>query len=180
MGHSRWLFAWAVLALAVLVGDVRADGTGRVKCEILENAKPASGTLALEQGGKIVVQGACGDAALSAPAGSYTAILSLDGALDAPQQRRPAQVEAGKTGEIKADFATATLKVVIESEGRRAAGMAIIRRAGKQIGTLGSGVSAHLSAGSYEITARYHAQQRDFGAITLAAGEDKVLEARFE
>jgi len=61
---------------------------------------------------------------------------------------------------LKADFPTATLEVRIASSGRRAAGMAVIKRNGQQLGTLGSGVAAHLSTGTYRILVRYRTQEK--------------------
>ena len=58
--------------------------------------------------------------------------------------------------------------------------MAIIRKDGKQVGTLGSGVAAHLSAGSYQVVARYRTQQKVFDAVAIEQGKPTVLEAAFE
>ena len=49
--------------------------------------------------------------------------------------------------------------------------MAVIRKDGKQIGTLGSGVAAHLSAGSYEVVARYRSQEKRFDDVQIKKGE---------
>jgi hypothetical protein len=57
--------------------------------------------------------------------------------------------------------------------------MAIIRKDGKQIGTLGSGVPAHVSAGTYEIVVRHRSEQKSFDAVVIARGEHKTLEVSF-
>jgi hypothetical protein len=167
-------------AAAVLAVTALADGaTGRLNCEIKENGKSASGTVALEKDGAQVASGSCGKP-LSAPPGSYTAVLGLDGALDGPVQQKPVTVQAGAEAKVEADFSTGTVTVRILQAGKPAAGMAVIRRDGKQVGTLGSGVAAHLSTGSYEITARYRVQQKLFEKVQLTAGQNVDLQADFE
>ncbi len=173
-----WTLAAALISLSI---PALADSaSGAVVCEIRENGESATGVVSLQRDGKELATGSCGGKALAASAGTYTAVLRLDGALDAPEQSQPATVKKGGKLELKADFATGTLEVRIASQGKRAAGMAIIKRDGKQIGTLGSGVSAHLSAGSYEVTARYRTQEKAFGQVQLARGQALVLDAAFE
>lgn len=175
-GYTRWLLALASLALAL---PALAQGRGTLNCKIQENGESASGTISLLEGETEVARGTCGRP-LSVPAGNYTAVLALDGALDGPEQRKPVTVAAGKGGEVSADFATGILEVKIQRKGRRAAGMAIIRRDGKQIGTLGSGVAAHLSEGTYEVVARYRKQEKRFEAVRVTRGERVSLDAAFE
>jgi hypothetical protein len=150
-----------------------------VTCEILENGKPGSGVVRMLQGEVEVANSACGKA-VDVPAGSYTAALELDGALDGPEQRKPITLAAGQSMKVSADFPTGTLEVRILSAGKDAAGMAIIRKDGKQIGTLGSGVSAHLSTGTYAVTARYRAQERVFNNVQIDRDKRTALEASFE
>ena len=165
--------------LAALAVPVLGQGGGSVTCEILENGQAASGTIALLSGETEVARGSCGRP-LSAPAGEYTAVLGLDGALDGPEQRKSVSVQAGKSAKLTADFPTGLLEVRIRSQGRDTAGMAVIRRDGRQIGTLGSGVAAHLSAGTYQVVARYRTQQKPFDTVQIKAGERTVLDASFE
>lgn len=156
-----------------------AAGNGKVTCEIMENGRPASGIVRLLQGDAEIASGACGKAVDVAP-GQYTAALGLDGALDGPEQRKQVTVVAGQSLKVDADFATGLLEVRIKAAGRDAAGMAIIRKDGKQIGTLGSGVSAHLSAGTYEVVARYRAQERKFDNVQIEKDQRTSLDAAFE
>lgn len=156
-----------------------AEDRGTVTCQIKENGKAASGTVVVLSGSDEVARGACGKA-LAVAAGSYTAMLNLDGALDGPQQRQPVTVSAGKSVALAADFATGILEVKILRQGRSAAGMAVIRKDGKQIGTLGSGVAAHISAGSYEVVARYRSDEKRFEKVVVDAGGRVVLDASFE
>jgi hypothetical protein len=170
----------AVLGLLLLLAwPVAAAGNAKVTCEITENGKPASGVVRLLQNEAEIASGACGKAVEVAP-GTYTAALGLDGALDGPEQRKQVTVAAGQSVKVDADFATGLLEVRIKAAGRDAAGMAIIRKDGKQIGTLGSGVSAHLSAGSYEVVARYRAQERKFDSVQIQKDQRTALDASFE
>lgn len=165
--------------LLLLAWPAAAAGNGKVTCEIMENGKPASGVVRLLQNEAEIASGACGKAVDVAP-GTYTAALALDGVLDGPEQRKQVTVAAGQSLRVDADFATGLLEVRIKAAGRDAAGMAIIRKDGKQIGTLGSGVSAHLSAGSYEVVARYRAQERRFESVHIEKDQRTALDASFE
>jgi hypothetical protein len=155
-----------------------ATSGARVTCEITENGQPASGTVSVLADGAEVVEGACGRP-LAIPAGMHEAVLRLDGALDGPERRLPLEAAAGRTVPLNADFATGLLEVRIQSQGRDTAGIAVIRKAGRQVGTLGSGVTAHLSVGNYEVIARYRNQERRFEAVEIRNGERQALEASF-
>jgi hypothetical protein len=170
----------ALLLLAWLLAlPSSAQDSGKVECEISENGGTATGTVTVLAGEREVARSACGKT-LTVPPGSYTAVLSLDGALDGPEQRKPLTVETDKVAKLKGEFATGKLEVRIKSQGKDTAGMAVIRRDGRQIGTLGSGVAAHLSTGKYEVVARYRAQQKAFSDVTIEQGRHTVLEAAFE
>ena len=78
-GRRFWL-AFGPLVVAPLLAS--ANGA-KVNCEILENGRPASGTIVLLAGSTEVADGACGKP-LSIPAGADSAVLRLDGALDGP------------------------------------------------------------------------------------------------
>ncbi|HMI91003.1 MAG TPA: hypothetical protein VK509_06545, partial [Polyangiales bacterium] len=183
--RPRWLGgligAGALLAAAgwQQPPSAHAADNGKVACEVKENGKAASGTLSLLQGDKEVASAPCGKP-VSVAAGDYDAVLSLDGALDGPQQKKAIKVAAGQTASANADFATGLLEVRIRMQGRDTAGMAIIRKDGKQVGTLGSGVAAHLSTGSYQVVAKYRTQQKVFDAVAIEQGKPTVLEASFE
>jgi hypothetical protein len=154
-------------------------GSGRVLCEITENGEAASGTISVQRDGKEVASGTCGKE-LTLAAGSYTALVRLDGALDGPSQSKALRVDLNSKSLLKVDFETGTLEIRIASQGKRAAGMAVIKKNGQQIGTLGSGVAAHLSAGVYRVTARYRAQEKDLGDVVVSAGKPVTLEASFD
>jgi hypothetical protein len=167
----------APLIVALLTASPAAADTA-VQCEILENGEAASGTMLVLDGTKEVAEGTCGKP-LSLPAGTYTAVLRLDGAIDGPEQRMPLVVGKDAPKPLKADFATGTVEVKVTSESKAAAGMAIIRKDGKQIGTLGSGVPAHLSAGTYDIEVRHRAASKTLSAVVIAKGDKKSLEVSF-
>lgn len=169
------LFAWGSLGG---IADAEA-GRGRVICEITENGESASGTVSIQRDGQEVAAGSCGKE-LAVDAGSYTAVVRLDGALDGPSQSKPLAVAANGKASVKADFATGTLEVRIASQGKRAAGMAVIKKNGAQIGTLGSGVAAHLSAGTYQVVARYRTAEKSLGDVTISGGQRLTLDASFE
>lgn len=168
------------LAAGAAAAPLAAAGGGSVKCEITENGKPAFGEITLLQGDEKVASGECGSKPINAAAGTYIAVLSLDGALDGPEQRQELTVKTGATQSAKADFVTGTLSVQIKREGRSAAGMAIVRRQGEQVGTLGSGVAARLSAGTYDVVVRYRSQTREFKGVVVEAGQPRTLDAAFE
>jgi hypothetical protein len=176
---SRWIRGLGVLGVGLLAASVKAAGGASVVCEIKENGQPASGMVVVLKGEEEVGRGSCGKP-LAVPPGDYTAVLSLDGALDGPEQRQPCSAPAGKPAKLSADFATGLLEVKISSQGRDTAGMAVIRKDDKQVGTLGSGVAAHLSAGTYQVVARYRTQQKSFDSVQIKKGERTVLDASFE
>lgn len=172
------LYTFLTLLAVVALRSQAALADTAVQCEISENGGPASGTMLVLDGTREVAEGTCGKP-ISVPAGSYTAVLRLDGAIDGPEQRVPLTVgkDAGKP--VKADFATGVLEVKVTSESKAAAGMAIIKKDGKQIGTLGSGVPAHLSAGTYDIVVRHRSEQKAFDKVVIARGEKKSLDVSF-
>jgi hypothetical protein len=169
------LFACGLLGASADAQPAR----GRVICEITENGESASGTVSIQLNGQEIAAGSCGKE-LSVDSGSYTAVIKLDGALDGPSQQKPVSVAANGKAAVKADFATGTLEVRIASQGKRAAGLAVIKKNGAQIGTLGSGVAAHLSAGTYQVVARYRTSEKSLGDVTISGGQRLALDASFE
>ena len=59
--------------------------------------------MALLKDGAEVTRGVCGKP-IGVQAGDYTAVFSLDGALDGPELRLPLTAAAGKTSKLNADF----------------------------------------------------------------------------
>jgi hypothetical protein len=178
MRGSRWGGALFLAPLWLLAVPAVAASGARVTCEITENGQPASGTISVLADGAEGLEGTCGRP-LAIPAGMHDAVLRLDGALDGPEQRLQLEATAGRTVPISADFATGLLEVRIQSQGRDTAGIAVIRKGERQVGTLGSGVTAHLSVGSYEVIARYRSLERRFDAVEIRKGERQALAASF-
>jgi len=179
MGRSAMALGLACAGALLALPPVSADGSGRVSCTISENGQAASGVVSLQQNDKEVSTGSCGKE-FSVPAGKYSAALRLDGAFDGPELKQNVVVEAGAVSKLTANFETGSLEIRIVSLGKRAAGMAIIKRAGQQLGTLGSGVAAHLSAGTYRVIVRYRTQEKDLGDVTVAPSQRVTLDATFE
>ena len=179
MSRSTLTFGWLWALLLGATTPASAEPLGHVICEITENGESATGVISVQRDGKEIATTSCGRE-LAVPAGEYVAALRLDGAFDGPEQKQTIQVKPGAALKLKADFATAVLEVRIASSGRRAAGMAVIKRKGQQLGTLGSGVQAHVSVGTHRVLVRYRTQEKDLGDITLTAGQHLTLDASFE
>jgi hypothetical protein len=168
-----------VLMPLLLAGQpALATGGARVTCEITENGQAASGTMAVVSGDAEIADGVCGKP-LAIPPGTHEVVLRLDGALDGPELRRSLDAASGKTTPLTGDFATGLLEVRIQSDGKDTAGIAVIRKGGRQIGTLGSGVTAHLSVGSYEVIARYRTHQRRFDTVRIERDQRTALSVGF-
>ncbi|MFW6050190.1 MAG: hypothetical protein ACODAU_03380 [Myxococcota bacterium] len=181
--RASLMIASASLALSSGVATppagVQAQGRhGRVDCELQENGSPASGTMVVHRGSRQVTTGSCGTP-VRLSAGRYRVTVRLDGALDRPEQHRTVHVRPGRSERVTVDFPTGTLRIRVRSNGRRAAGMAIIYRDGDRIGTLGSGVAGHLSTGTYEVVVRHRARERRFEDVTLRAGQERTLDVDF-
>ena len=174
----RTISTITVFGLSLAAAPAAQAQQGQVACRITENGGAATGTAIVRQNGREIATGSC-SAPISVPAGTYDVTLRLDGALDRPEQTRRVTVAGGQTANAAADFSTAILEVRITANGRNAAGMAVITRNGQRIGTLGSGVPAHISAGTYDVVVRYRTTERRFDAVSLARGQRRALSADF-
>lgn len=168
-----------LVPLLLAGAPARASGGGKISCEITENGRPASGTIVIMAGAAEVADGACGKP-IAVPGNADSAVLRLDGALDGPELRTPLAAGPARPAVLHADFSTGLLEVRIQSQGRDTAGIAVIRRDGKQIGTLGSGVTAHLSSGTYEVVARYRTHEKRFEQVDIQPDRRTALNASFE
>ena len=160
-------------------------GDGQLRCMLQENGAPAAGQVTLLQNGTPVAEGACGTL-LTAPAGTYTAEMTLTGAVDQPTVRRTVTVREGTTVSATASFSTAILEVRLEKNGERIPGKAEIRDAsGRLVATIGSHVVARISTGTYRVTAtvtpgyRHANGSRTFDGVRLVQGQRRALTARF-
>lgn len=150
---------------------------GQIRCAVTENGNPARGTVEIEQQGRRVASGSCGRSH-SVPAGVCKVTVRLDGALDNPAKTVTVQAEASKTVPVTVDFATAVLEVRIEAKGGRGTGLVAVEKAGRRIGTIGSGVPARLSAGAYEVVVRLGGNEKRY-AVELKPGQHRLVRAEF-
>ncbi len=177
-GSMGALFPSLVAAVALCWGAGAAQAqTGKIRCSLTENGAPARGTIVVERDGREIGGGSCGSA-LSVPAGRCKVTVRLDGTLDNPSKSVGIQVSVGKTTPVSVDFQTGVLEVRIETKGLRGTGIVTVSRGGKRIGTLGSGVAATLSAGSYEIVVRLGGKERRY-AVDLRPGQRRLVRAQF-
>jgi hypothetical protein len=168
--------ALAVVALLFGAGAAKAQ-TGEILCAITDNGAPARGTIAVEQNGKEVAAGSCG-APLAVPAGKCKVTVRLDGTLDNPSKTVNLEVSAGKTAPVAVDFQTGVLEVRIDTKGQRGTGIVTLNRDSKRVGTLGSGVAARLSVGSYEVVVRLGGQERRY-VVDLRPGQRRLVRVQF-
>lgn len=157
-------------------GAVAAQ-TGQIFCSATENGTPSRGTVEVEQAGRKVAAGSC-DGKLDVPAGKSKVTVRLDGTLDNPAKSVEVEVLAGKATPVTVDFETAVLEVRIEAKGQQGTGLVSVSRGSQRIGTLGSGVAARLSAGSYEVLVRLGGQEKRY-AVELRPGQRRMVRAQF-
>jgi len=163
-------------ALFFAVGGAQAQ-SGEIRCSVTENSAPARGTVSVKQNGKDVGAGSCG-AALSVPAGKCKVTVRLDGPLDNPSQVVDVEVRPGQTAPVSVDFKTGVLEVRIESKVQSGTGLVTVNRGTERIGTLGSGVTARLSAGKYQVVVRLGGQERRY-EVDLRPGQRRLVRAQF-
>jgi hypothetical protein len=177
--HPALLLGTPALVVALQTPPAVAQReSSRLVCQVLENDEPASGTMTVRRGNVEVATGSCG-VPVPVPVGTYEVEVRLDGALDKPTQTRSVRVGSRDTAQVQVGFATGTLRVRIEAAGRRAAGMAVIFRDGRRIGSLGSGVAAHLSAGTYTLVVRYRTEEKRLEGVALHQGQDRTVNVAF-
>lgn len=175
---SKFALFFTVYAALAASSTAFAQNTGKVECTILENASAASGTIELKGSDGELISGSCGGP-VSAPAGKYSVELRLDGALDHPKKTSTVEVKSGETSQLKADFSTGILQIQAQEGERRVAAMATVYRGTSRVGSLGMGVTAHLSTGSYDVVVRYRSKEKRFSGVTLSAQQKRVLNAAF-
>ena len=168
----------AVLGAFVLgaPGLARAQ-TGQIACKVTENGSPTRGSFVVEQGGRRVASASCGRT-VSVPAGPSKVTVRPDGVLDNPARTLDTTVADGQTATVSVNFETAGIEVRIETSTRGATGLVVVQKEGRRIGTLGSGVEARLSAGSYEILVRLAGEERRY-SVDLRPGQTRLIRAQF-
>lgn len=168
---------WWLTALASLwVAASASAQTGQILCSVTENGSPARGNVVVEQKGRQMAAGSC-NGTLSVPAGKYEVTVRIDGVLDNPAKTRRVEVATDKTVPVSVDFKTGVLEVRIESQDHRGTGIVTVSQLGKRIGTLGSGVATHLSAGRYEVLVRLDGKERRY-SVDLKPGQRRLVRAQ--
>lgn len=161
--------------------SAQAGTAGHITCVVSENGHAASGTLILTSPNDPehpLASGTCGTP-LSVPAGSYIAVVQLDGALDQPKHRETIEVEPQKTRRITASFATGNLTIQAEGNGRRAAAQVSLLRGEVEVGRTASGVPARVSAGEYTIVVRWRGREITREHVRVAPASDAVVVVEF-
>ena len=111
-------------------------------------------------------------------AGTWKATVRLDGALDNPAEQVEVKVASGKTTRVAVDFQVGRLEVQILARGRSGTGVVTVSRGKERIGTLGAGVTAQLSAGTYEVVVSYGGKEKRY-SVKLQAGQRRMVRAQF-
>jgi len=154
---------------------------GSLRCSATRNGVESRATVELIQNGRTIASAACGLGALplSAIPGAYVARISLADTFDGTHRDVPVQVVAGQVRGLTVEVPTALLEVRAEVAGRLVFGRAIVRRSGNVVGSLGSGVVATLTPGSYDIEVVQGSQRRLLQGIRLAPGQRRALRVAF-
>ncbi len=150
---------------------------GLVRCTVTAAGTLAPATVEVRHQGRVIASGTCGER-ISVPAGRYDATITLERAIDRPQQTVPLFVPEDGVGTARAAFDTSILEVRFFQNGRRTFGQAILEQNGRVIGSIGSGVVAHVSSGRVTIRARHLTEWRTY-TVDLAPGQRRAIIARF-
>ena len=150
---------------------------GQLTIAVDENGAYAPSTFQVRQAGRVVASGSSGSP-IALPAGAYDVTLTLETALDRPTRTVRVLVPDGGVAPARASFQTSILEVRFTKDRVAVHGLATVRQGDRVIGTLGSGVTARVSAGTYQIDARYRTEQRTY-SVTLAPVQRRALSAQF-
>lgn len=133
------------------------QGTGAYTCTVLENGAAGAASYRVVKGSQTVATGRCGSPAASIAAGDYRIIVTLDGMADGANRNMPLTIRNGRTSSVRAVFETSRLTVTTMHDGRRIPGRAVLKKNGRVVASLGSGVYSKVSSGTYqvEVTVNY-------------------------
>lgn len=149
-----------------------------MRCVALDNGVGASAALEVRRtDNSLVARGSCARL-VELPAGTYLATITFEDALDKPTRTVTVRVAEGTEAIARASFETAILEVRFTADRQPVHGLAVVRKDGRELGSLGSGVTARVSAGTYQITARYRTREHAY-TVTLAPGQRRALRADF-
>jgi hypothetical protein len=150
---------------------------GQLTIAVDENGAYAASTFQVRQAGRVVASGSSGSP-IALPAGAYDVVITLETALDRPTRTVRVLVPEGGVATARASFQTAIVEVRFTKDRMAVHGLATVRQGDRVIGTLGSGVTARVSAGTYQIDARYRTEQRTY-SVSLAPVQRRALSAQF-
>ncbi|MGE0786882.1 MAG: hypothetical protein AB7S26_14515 [Sandaracinaceae bacterium] len=150
---------------------------GSLACDVTENTLTADATYEVRSAGRVVASGSCATPATLA-VGTYDVTLTLMTALDRPQRTVQVTVPANATATASARFDTGLIEVRIMKDRAPAGGVTMIYRDGVLVGTIGTGLVAHLSPGRYDLTARYHLETKAY-QVDLTTGMRRGITANF-
>lgn len=150
---------------------------GLVRCQVTAAGTLAPATVEIRHQGRVIASGTCGER-ISVPAGDYHATITLERAIDRPQQTVPLTVPQDGVGTATASFDTSILEVRFTKDRRATFGQAILYRNGQRIGSIGSGLVTHVSSGRITIRARHLTEWRTY-TVDLAPGQRRAIIASF-
>lgn len=173
-GHAGALLC----AMMACAPPASADAQpGQVQCVVTANGAPARGSITIVGPGTRRTGGTCASP-IRMDAGTWKATVRLDGALDNPAEQVEVKVASGKTTRVAVDFQVGRLEVQILARGRSGTGVVTVSRGKERIGTLGAGVTAQLSAGTYEVVVSYGGKEKRY-SVKLQAGQRRMVRAQF-
>jgi len=174
-------FAFSCGLAASFARSASAEGTARVGCEVRENGAPAAGSFRIarsEQPETAISSGVCGKDLELAP-GSYELTVVLDGALGDGEQRFSVSPRAGSPSRVKASFETGELSVEVTRDGRRAAALVQLLRAGVELAKLSAGMVSRVVTGTYALSVESRGESRRVEAVVIARAERRVVSVAF-
>ena len=175
--------AWRTTGLTTSVAPTPQPPTlaparpGLVQCHVTAAGVLAPATVEVRDHGRVIASGTCGER-LSVAAGSYDATITLERAIDRPQQNVRLIVPEGGVATASAAFDTSIIEVRFLKSGASTFGQAILERDGRTLGSIGSGVVAHVSSGRLTIRARYLTEWKTY-TVDLSNGQRRAVIASF-
>lgn len=150
---------------------------GLVQCTVTAAGVLAPATIEVRYEGRVMASGACGER-IEVPGGDYYATITLERAIDRPQQTVPLHVPENGIGTATAAFDTSILEVRFMKDGVSTFGQAILERDGRELGSIGSGVVTFVSSGPITIRARHLSEWKTY-TVDLAPGQRRAIYAIF-
>jgi len=150
---------------------------GQVACDVTENGVAAPATIEVRSRGRVIASGRCGTR-IEVPGGTYSATVTLESAIDRPQQHVPLVVPSHGVGSARASFSTSIIEVRFSREGAPAFGQAVLVREGRSVGSIGHRNAVRISSGRVTVRARHRTMTQTFD-LQLRPGQRRAIQARF-